>query len=246
MRQAFAALALFVVTLVSASSARALEVPALTGRVNDGAGMLTPAQANALEQKLAAYEQKTGQQFVLLTVPSLEGDPIEDFAIRVAERWKIGRKGKDDGLIMVIAAQDRKMRIEVGYGLEGDIPDAYAAQVIRNIMTPAFRAGAYAEGIERAFDALIARASGEPPPEGVVQRDPRTHAPRSVRLFPMLMVIVLIILFSGGGRGGRGRRRTVPFFIPMGGGHGGFGGGGGGGFGGGGGRFGGGGASGGW
>ena len=219
--------------------------------MNDLAGLLSAGERAALEAKLEAYERESGQQFVLLTVPSLEGDPLEDFSIRVAERWKVGRKGKDDGLILIVAAQDRKMRIEVGYGLEGDLPDAFAAQVIRNTLTPAFRAQAFAQGINAAFDQLIARASGKPPPEPERREERRPVVRKSSRFAPILFA-VLLLLFLGGGGGGRRRRRGIsPIFMlgGLGGGsRGGFGGGGGGGGfgGGGGGGFGGGGASGSW
>jgi uncharacterized protein len=256
MRPAFAgfwlAALLLAFSLGVAPTASALDVPALTARVNDLAGLLSPSERAALEAKLEAYEQASGQQFVLLTVPSLEGDPIEDFSIRVAEKWKVGRKGKDDGLILIIAPQDRKMRIEVGYGLEGDIPDAVAARVIRDTLTPAFRASAYAQGISAAFDQLIMHASGKAPPQAEEPREER-RAHKGSRFAPILFAI-LLLLFLGGGGGRRRRRGTSPFFMLGGfgggfggGSRGGFGGGGGGGFGGGGGGgFGGGGASGSW
>jgi uncharacterized protein len=227
------------------AAAWALEVPQLRARVNDLANVLAPDQARALELKLETHEQATGQQFVLLTVPSLEGDPIEDFSIRVVEQWKLGQKKVDDGLLMIVAPNDRKLRIEVGYGLEGQVPDAFAAAVIREVLTPAFRRGAYAEGIDQAFDLLIAKGRGiavAPP-----KRKPRESA-SDVFPFVVLGFVLLIALskFLPGNRRRRGRH-----FGWYGGGFGGFGGGfggggGGGGFGGGGGGFGGGGASGNW
>jgi uncharacterized protein len=256
MRPAFASWWLALVLLLCSSGARALAVPALSARVNDLAGILSPGERSALEAKLEAYERESGQQFVLLTVPSLEGDPIEDFSIRVAEQWKVGHKGKDDGLILIIAAQDHKMRIEVGYGLEGDVQDAFAAQVIRNTLTPAFRAQAFGQGISDAFDQLMARASGKPPPKVEERRDDRRQAVRKgSRFAPILLALLFLLFLGGGGSGRRGRRGISPFFVL--GGLGGFGGGsrggwgggggGGGGFGGGGGGgFGGGGASGSW
>ena len=113
-----------------APTARALEVPPLRGPVNDLASVLTPEQRSALEQKLLAHRDATSQEFALLTVPSLQGEPIEDYSIAVAEAWKLGSEKEDDGLVMVVALQDRKMRIEVGYGLEGAIPDALAARPV--------------------------------------------------------------------------------------------------------------------
>src|SRR5262245_10271229 len=125
MMRALACWLIVAAAVSGALPARALDVPPLGARVNDAAQLLSASERAALEAKLAAYEAQSGQQFVLVTVPSLEGDPIEDFSIRVAEKWKIGQRGKDDGLIVVVARDDRKMRIEVGYGLEGDVTDVF-------------------------------------------------------------------------------------------------------------------------
>jgi uncharacterized protein len=228
------------------STAAALEVPALRARVNDLAGLLAPDQAHALEAKLASHEEASGQQFVLLAVPSLEGDPIEDFSIRAVEKWKLGQKKVDDGLLMLVARDDRKLRIEVGYGLEGEIPDAFASAVIREVLTPAFKRGAYAEGIDQAFDLLIAKG------RGIAVTPPKRRARESASdVFPFFVLgLVLLTALSKFLPGNRRRRgRHLGWYGGFGGGGfggGGFGGGGGGGFGGGGGGFGGGGASGNW
>lgn len=243
---------LAVALLLVAAPASALEVPPLAGRVNDQAGLLAPAEAQRIEQKLAAHEQATGQQFALLTIKSLEGDPLEDFSLRVVESWKLGKKGKDDGLLLLIVPNDRKLRIETGYGLEGAIPDAFASRVIRNLLTPAFRQKQYAQGIESTFDALIARAGGST--EALAE--PVAHArPRGSSAVKWVVLIILFLAFpflgllsSLAGAGGLGRRRGG-FYGGFGGGGGfgrGGGFGGGGGFSGGGGGFGGGGASGSW
>jgi uncharacterized protein len=230
-----------------AAAAWARDVPELRARVNDLAGTLEPAQVRALEAKLETHEQATGQQFVLLTVPSLEGDPIEDFSIRTVEKWKLGQKKVDDGLLMVVAPNDRKLRIEVGYGLEGEIPDAFASAVIREVLTPAFRRGAYAEGIDQAFDLLIAKG------RGIAVAPPKRRTRESAsELFPIVVLGMMLLIglskFLPGNRRRRGRH--LGWYGGFGGGGfggGGFGGGGGGGFGGGGGGgFGGGGASGNW
>jgi uncharacterized protein len=245
-------------SLVTASSAQALDVPALRGHVNDLAKMLAPDRAAALEARLAAHEQGTSQQFALLTIPSLEGGNIEEYSIRVAENWKLGSKTRDQGLILVVSAGDRKVRIEVGHGLEGVIPDAVAARISREIITPAFKQGDYAGGIDAAFNVLMQLGSGD---ESAMPAAPRPAArPRSAfgpLLFPALLFLLFSLFsrfFGGGGRGGR--RRGGAFIPPIfwgGGGGGGWGGGSGGGFGGGGGgysggggSFGGGGASGDW
>lgn len=228
-----------------APAALALEVPPLEGRINDRAALLTPEQRARLETRLAAYEQKTGHQLVLLTIPSLEGDPIEDYALRVAEAWKLGRKDRDDGVLLVIAAQDRQVRFEVGYGLEGELPDALVGRIIREVIAPAFRQGDFAGGIGSAIGAAIAATGGEgeplPEPAPVRQR-------RSPGIPPLLLLLVLAVLFLGGGAGGRRGPRYFGGHVMGFGGFGGRSGGGfgGGGFGGGGGGFGGGGASGRW
>lgn len=141
--------------------ALALEPPALKGRINDYAGMLSPTVAAALEQKLAAFERETTTQVVLLTVPSLEGDVIENLAIRVADAWKIGQKGKGNGVILILAQKERKIRIEVGTGLQGVLPDITAGQIIRNVMAPALKAGDNDTGISAGLAAIMDATKGE-------------------------------------------------------------------------------------
>ncbi|NLD69501.1 MAG: YgcG family protein [Limnobacter sp.] len=157
--------------LPAASSAQALQpIPPLTGRVVDLTGTLDAATSARIESKLAAFEQRKGSQLVLLMVASTEPEPIEDYSIRVAEAWKIGRgrvngQAVDDGILLVVAKDDRRLRIEVGYGLEGVIPDARARQVIENTIAPHFRQGDFAGGIEAGFDVLMRLIDGEPLPE---------------------------------------------------------------------------------
>ena len=151
----------FVFVFLFTLPAQALEVPALRARVTDLAGLLDSGAQATLEAKLKAHEQATTQQFALLIVPSLEGDPIEDYSIRVVEAWKLGSEKEDNGLLMLIVPGDRKMRIEVGHGLEGAIPDAIASRVIRNVLTPAFRSQNFAGGINEAFGLLIRAGGGE-------------------------------------------------------------------------------------
>jgi uncharacterized protein len=249
---AFALLA--VATLATPARATpAFEAPVLHGRVNDYAHLLPSGPAQQLEDRLAAFEAKTGHQFSLLTVPSLNGMPLEQYAIKVAEAWKLGSKKVDDGLIVVIAPNDRKMRIEVGYGLEGVIPDAIAARVVREVMQPAFARGDFAYGIEAAFDTLIQAAGGDGQQLENRARPKAQAQARSGVPLALLIPIALFILFSMFMGGGSSRRRRGFWGAGLGGGGfggGGFGGGGfgggGGGFSGGGGGFGGGGASGSW
>jgi uncharacterized protein len=141
-----------------AAPAAAREVPALRGRVTDEAGVLSSAQRRRIEERLAAYEQATGRQMAVLIVESLEGDPIEDFSIRVVEAWKLGRAGQDDGVLLLLAVEDRKVRIEVGYGLEGELTDLVSARIIHDVMRPHLRSGSYGEAIAAGVDALVAAA----------------------------------------------------------------------------------------
>ena len=241
----------FLLLLIASPLARALEVPPLRGRVNDYAGVMSQDQVRTLESQLAQFEQETGHQIAVLTIPTLDGEDIEGFSIRVAENWKIGKKGFDNGVNLLVAVKDRKLRLEVGYGLEGVLPDAIADRIIRDYIVPRFRAQDYAGGVIAGIDAVQKVIKQEPLPESA--RKPN-QAPRSgfnsLAMFAIAFVIFALMAFSSGRRSrnqmwsGRGRRYPPIFW---GGGGGGFGGGGsGGGFSGGGGGFGGGGASGSW
>jgi uncharacterized protein len=206
----------------------------------DRAGLLSASARSQLEQRLAAYEAESGHQIVVHTTPSLEGLPIEDYSIRLAEAWKVGHKGLDNGVILTVAPSERKVRIEVGYGLEGVIPDAIASRIIRDYILPAFRQEGYERGILSGVEAIFSAARGEVVPARSRVRPGQAPQRQSN---PAALVWLLVFLLFGF----RGF-----FFLPfIGGGRnrGGFGGGfggGGGGFSGGGGGFGGGGASGGW
>ena len=139
-------------------------VPPLGARVTDLTSTLSTGQRQSLESKLAALEQAKGSQLAVLLVPTTQPESIEQFGIRVAESWKLGRKGVDDGVLLLVAKEDRTLRIEVGYGLEGVIPDAVAKRVIDEVMVPRFRAGNVPGGIDAGVDALIGLVSGEPLP----------------------------------------------------------------------------------
>ncbi len=235
----------------AASPALALDVPALKGRVNDYAGLLSRERAAALEQKLAQFENSTGHQIAVLTIPSLEGEDIEGFGIKVAEKWKIGQKGFDNGAILIIAPKDKRLRIEVGYGLEGVLPDAIANRIIQEVIVPRFRNNDFPGGVEAGVDAMMKVASGEPIPQAQRRKPSSGGSGFPVSLIVLLFLFVPFLissLFSGFGAGRRGRRYYGPGGYYGGGGFGGGGwsGGSGGGFSGGGGGFGGGGASGSW
>ncbi len=140
-------------------------VPPLTGRVVDQTGTLTSEQISTLDGTLQAFEQRKGSQIAVLIVPTTEPETIEQFSIRVAEAWKIGRKKVDDGAILVVAKGDRRLRIEVGYGLEGALTDVTSKRIIDEIITPKFRDGDFAGGITAGVDRMIGVIDGEPLPE---------------------------------------------------------------------------------
>lgn len=139
-------------------------VPPLQKRVTDLTGTLTPSQQSKLEQELASFEAQKGSQIAVLIIPTTEPETIEQYAIRVADKWKLGRKGVDDGALLLVAKDDHALRIEVGYGLEGVIPDAIAKRVISEIMLPYFKQNDYFGGIDAGVTRLIRLVDGEPLP----------------------------------------------------------------------------------
>jgi uncharacterized protein len=142
--------------------AQPVEVPYLTGRVVDNAEILKPETRARITAQLQEHERKTTNQVAVLTVPTLRGESVEEFAVRVFEQWKLGQKGKDNGVLVVVAPQDRRMRIEVGYGLEGTLTDANASRIVRDVMAPRFKSGDYDDGIAQGVAAIIGRLEGDP------------------------------------------------------------------------------------
>jgi len=141
-------------------AAAALEVPPLKGRVNDRASLLSPQAASLLEALLKAHEDSTANQVALLTIPSLGGENLEEFSMRVAEAWKLGQAKEDNGVLLLVARDDREMRIEVGGGLEGALPDITCGRIIRSEMVPRFREGDYEGGLLRGVGAVLAAIGG--------------------------------------------------------------------------------------
>ena len=259
---------LLLVWLAGVSAAAAQEFPALSGRVVDAADIISPPVEAQLTADLAALETRTQRQFVIATVPDLGGNDVADYGYRLGRHWQIGDDERNDGVVLLIAPNERRMHIAVGYGLEPVLTDALSASIIRNEITPAFRSGDFDAGI-RAGAAAIIRQLELPPEEAAAVASAAARAPAQepVNWVPIIFWLIVFAVFvllplinglrSGSGRY-RGKRRRgsgAPIIIwgpPMGGG--GWGGGGGsswggggfGGFGGGGGSFGGGGASGGW
>jgi uncharacterized protein len=166
-----------------------LDVPPLTGRVNDTAGMLSTGTRQQLESELAAFEKAESTQVVLLTVPSLEGEPIEQFGIKVAEAWRIGQQGTDNGAILILSKQDRKVRIEVGRGLEGRLTDLVSGRIIRNEMSPRLKAGDIDGGVTAGLRAIMAAVKGE---YTASPRDLR-HGKRSAPPVFALLIFALVV-----------------------------------------------------
>lgn len=160
-RLKYIALAFSLFLLSPILPAYSLEVPELKARVNDYAGILSEQAKQELETKLKQIETTDSTQIAVLTIASLEGDAIEEFSIRVADKWKIGQTKKDNGVILIIAKNDRRMRIEVGYGLEGKLTDLMSGRIIANVIKPAFQAGDFDSGIIQGVDAIVAAVRGE-------------------------------------------------------------------------------------
>jgi len=169
-------------------------IPPLTARVTDLTGTLAAAQAAALEKSLAAFEQKKGSQIAVLLVPTTKPEAIEQYSIRVSEQWKIGRKGVDDGVIIVVAKNDHRLRIEVGYGLEGAIPDIKAKRVIREVMAPHFVDGDFYGGLQAGTQALITLIEGEDLPAPATRGAPGGGVDYESAL--VILLVVTIILAS--------------------------------------------------
>ena len=180
---------LSVATLVPAQ--QLVPVPALSSPVTDLTGTLTPDQVAALDAKLRAFEQAKGSQIAVLIVATTEPEAIEQYALRVAEAWKLGRKGVDDGALLLVALQDRKVRIEVGYGLEGALPDAIANRIIDEDVVPQFRRGDFHGGIATAVDRMMRVVDGEPLP-APASRSPAQDIPGLSGLLPFLFILAFV------------------------------------------------------
>ncbi|HYC74828.1 TPM domain-containing protein [Brevundimonas sp.] len=242
----------------AAQGAGDVRFPALTGRVVDQAGLLTPAKEAEITARLEALERDTSDQLVVVTLDSLQGLEIEDYGYRLGRAWGIGQAEDDNGVLLIVAPEERKVRIEVGYGLEPVLTDALSALIIHNEILPSFREGHFERGIEQGVAAIDAQLRLDPA-EAQARAAAAIRPEAKVPVGPMILIgVIFFLMFAGmiGGLARGGRRRhgsgVAPILIwaaaeamrsgSRGGGGGGFGGG----FGGGGGSFGGGGASGGW
>lgn len=155
----------FALAGASANAQTQQGIPVLKQRVTDLTATLSPEQRSQLDARLAAFEREKGSQIAVLIVPSTQPEAIEQYSIRVVEQWKLGRKGVDDGVLLLVAKQDRKLRIEVGYGLEGALNDATARRIIAETITPKFKEGKFFEGIDAGLTRIIGVVSGEALPE---------------------------------------------------------------------------------
>jgi uncharacterized protein len=177
--------------LVPSGSAQALEVPPYRGYVNDYAGMLAVETVRSLEQSLADFERSDSTQIAVLTIPSLEGEVLEDFSIKVVEKWGIGQKSKDNGVLLLVAKKERKVRIEVGYGLEGVLTDLLSGRIVDQVITPAFKAGRFDQGLSAGVGAIIQATRGEY--RGESRRTLRDGEPSG--LFKFLFFGIVFIAF---------------------------------------------------
>ncbi len=156
----FSVAMVFLLTIAT-TAVWSLQVPALKGRVNDLANLIDPATERQLESALAELERTDSTQLAILTIPSLQGDSLEDFSIRVVEQWQLGQKDTDNGVLLLVAKNDRKIRIEVGYGLEGKLTDLMSGRIIRNVMVPQFKMGRFDQGIIAGASAIVGVVRGE-------------------------------------------------------------------------------------
>jgi len=194
-RPGFVSYLILASTLTSALAfaflAHALDVPALSGRVGDLAHALPASMVESLSAQLAAHETKTGNQVAVLILPSLEGEPLEEFSHRVATAWKLGQQGIDNGVLLLVAIRERKVRIEVGYGLEGALTDARSAQIIRNDIVPRFRAGDLPGGVTAGVDAIVRTI------EGTYQESRKAAPPQGNEGIEQIVVAIIVGVMVG-------------------------------------------------
>jgi len=213
------------IVLALVTLAHALTFPALTGRVVDEAGILDAATRQSLTDKMAAVEAKSGDQIVVVTLKSLQGTSIEDYGYQLGRHWGIGEKTRNNGALLIVAPNERKVRIEVGYGLEGALTDAVTRLIVANAILPRFRANDFAGGIVRGVDDIVQVVSGDAEEYKRRAAQRPDSAPQGVDIgTSMLVLVVLFVIFSimrrsGGGGPGIRRRRGgfAPIFIPSGG-----------------------------
>lgn len=188
----------------------AVSYPALTGRIVDGASLLNPEARQRIEAKLKAHEDKTSDQLVVATVPSLQGISVEDFANGLFRFWKLGEKARNNGVLLLIAPTERKLRIEVGYGLEGALTDALTKVIITTAIAPKFKGGDFPGGIEAGVDAILSILAGDAEEwqrRAAIRDDTQTGGDIAAVIFVLIVVFVMASIVINGFRQGAGVRR---------------------------------------
>lgn len=180
--------------LAFAASALALEPPAFRGYVNDYAKMLSPGTVRQIEQTLRSFDETDSTQVAVLTIDSLEGDALEDFSIRTVEKWGVGQRGKDNGVLLLVVKNDRKLRIEVGRGLEGVLTDLATGRILDSVIRPLFKAGRFEDGVTAGVAAIIQASRGEFTAETRPLRSGRRQEPPSVLSYLFFGLIITSFL----------------------------------------------------
>ncbi|HYK88540.1 MAG TPA: TPM domain-containing protein [Acidobacteriota bacterium] len=221
MRKILSRILLGALLLAQTAGAFALDVPNLKDRVTDLAGVLTADQISDLEARLKSFEQSDSTQVAVLILPSLEGEALEDYSMRVATAWKLGQKGRDNGALLLVVMKERKVRIEVGYGLEPTLTDAKCSQIIQNEILPHFRQGQFYEGIDSGVSAVIQVVRGVYQPTNVHSRANARRPGGSIINWIIVLFFPLVWVLShtgkwGGGILGAGAGALLPysFFGP--------------------------------
>ncbi len=185
----------FIVTIlffVGVMSVFSLDVPPLRGRINDYANMISPQTKRVLNEKLKALEDSDSTQVVILTIPSLKGDNLEEFSMRVVEKWKIGQKGLDNGVLLLVVKNDRKVRIEVGYGLEGRLTDLLAGRIVDYEIIPAFKRGDYDKGFINGVNAIIAAVKGEYKASAKPKSSKESNGAKYFPFFILILIVMIV------------------------------------------------------
>ena len=212
--------ALLVLIFVAfAALAHALTFPTLTGRVVDEAGIIDPQTKSALERKLADFETKTTGQLVVVTVKSLQGTSIEDYGYQLGRHWQIGQKDKNSGALLIVAPNERKVRIEVGYGLEGSLTDAVSKLIIENSIIPRFRVGDFVGGITRAVDDIIQALTVDPEEWRQRAKQRPDHQPGAVDIIVLILFLIVLWMVLRAIARNAGAQRQIsrrgPIVVPV-------------------------------
>lgn len=191
------------------------DVPLLTGRVTDNAGVLSAETSARITALLKSHEDSTSDQVAVLTIASLDGEPLESYSMHVAETWQLGRKGKDNGVLLLVVRDDRKVRIEVGRGLEGNLPDITCGRIIRNVMIPRFKEGDYDGGVSAGVEAILASLAGSysPPEEEPAVADTGTRIMAGGIFTVVVGLFTVFVLFIRGAQGWFLYFFLLPFWL---------------------------------